>query len=135
VVGAYYPDEKGEGVTFSDVDKGAWYHDSVAVAVNKGIVSGISEMSFGAGMNITRQDMAVILYRIAAGRFTVKDTEKKFDDDSMISDYAKEAVYALRDAGIINGVSDSEFAPNKNATRAETAVMLYRFMNSFNGGV
>ena len=53
----------------------------------------------------------------------------------MVADYAKEAVYALRDAGIITGVSDTEFAPSKYATRAETAVLLYRFMKLLNGGV
>lgn len=135
VVSAYYPNETAENAGFDDVDAGAWYHDSVAVAVRKGIVSGISEMRFGTGMNITRQDMAVVLYRVAEGRFTVKDTENKFADDGSISDYAKEAVYALRDAGIISGVSATDFAPQKNATRAETAVMLYRFMNSYGGGV
>ena len=135
VVGAYYPDEESVNVDFGDVDTDAWYYDSIAIAVNQGIISGIGENSFGTGMNISRQDMAVILYRVAGGRFTVKNAEKKFADDGMISDYAKEAVYALRDAGIINGVSDSEFAPGKNATRAETAVMLHRFMNSYGGGV
>lgn len=135
VVSAYYPYDKANDVAFDDVNKGAWYYDSVAVAVNKGIVSGINEKNFGQGMNITRQDMAVILYRVAGGQFVVRDADNKFADDGMISDYAKEAVYALRDAGIINGVSASEFAPKKNATRAETAVMLYRFMNSFNGGI
>ena len=135
VVSAYYPGEKADNVNFDDVSEGAWYYNSVAVAVNKGIVSGVNEASFGSGMNITRQDMAVILYRVAGNRFTIKDADKKFADDEMISDYAKEAVYALRDAGIINGVSDTEFAPKKNATRAETAVMLYRFMNSYGGGV
>jgi len=135
VVGAYYSDEAAAEVTFSDVDANAWYYDSIGIAVGKGIISGIDEMNFGTGMNITRQDMAVILYRVAGGRFAAKDAEKKFADDGMISNYAKEAVYALRDAGIINGVSDTEFAPTKYATRAETAVMLCRFMNSYGGGV
>ena len=72
---------------------------------------------------------------IVLEKLTVKDTENKFADDGKIAPYAKEAVYALRDAGIINGVSDTEFAPKKNATRAEAAVMLYRFMNSYGGGV
>ena len=135
VVGAYYSDEAAAAVTFSDVNANAWYYDSIGIAVGKGIISGIDEMNFGTGMNITRQDMAVILYRVAGGRFAAKDAEKKFADDGMISNYAKEAVYALRDAGIINGVSDTEFAPTKYATRAETAVMLCRFMNSYGGGV
>ena len=135
VVGAYYPGEVATDVNFSDLSKDAWYYNSVAVATSKGVISGTSETSFGLGMNITRQDMAVILYRIAGGKFTVKDAEKSFADDGTISDYAKDAVYALRDAGIINGVSATEFAPKKNATRAEAAVMLYRFMNSYGGGI
>ena len=135
VVNAYYNNKEAGEVNFADVADDAWYYNSVGIAVNQGIISGIDENNFGSGMNITRQDMAVILYRVAGGKFTVKDTENKFADDGKISDYAKEAVYALRDSGIINGVSDSQFAPDKNATRAETAVMLYRFMNSFGGGV
>ena len=135
VVNAYYNNKEAGEVNFADVADDAWYYNSVGIAVNQGIISGIDENNFGSGMNITRQDMAVILYRVAGGKFTVKDTENKFTDDGKISDYAKEAVYALRDSGIINGVSDSQFAPDKNATRAETAVMLYRFMNSFGGGV
>ena len=135
VVSAYYADNEAGKIDFTDVADDAWYYDCVGIAVNQGIISGIDDNNFGSGMNITRQDMAVILHRVAGGKFTVKDSENKFDDDSEIADYAKEAVYALRDAGIINGVSDSEFAPDKNATRAETAVMLYRFMNLYGGGV
>lgn len=135
VVGAFYSGEAASEVTFNDVDANAWYYDSIGIAVGKGIISGIDEMNFGTGMNITRQDMAVILYRAAAGKLSRKNEENTFADDAMISDYAKEAVYVLRDAGIINGVSDTEFAPLKYATRAETAVMLYKFMKSLNGGV
>lgn len=135
VVGAFYADQAAAEVTFSDVDANAWYYDSIGIAVGKGIISGIDEMNFGTGMNIKRQDMAVILYRVADGKLSRKNEENTFADDAMISDYAKEAVYALRDAGIINGVSDTEFAPLKYATRAETAVMLYKFMKALNGGV
>ena len=92
VVGAYYPDEKAENVVFKDVDVNAWYYDSVAVAVSKGIVSGMDENSFGTGMNITRQDMAVILHRVADGKFAVKDAENQFADDIDIAKYAKDAV-------------------------------------------
>lgn len=134
-VGAFYPNEAAGKVDFGDVNVGEWYYDSIGIAAGKGIISGIGEMKFGIGMNITRQDMAVILYRIADGKFKRKSEENAFADDNMVADYAKEAVYALRDAGIITGVSDTEFAPSKYATRAETAVLLYRFMKLLNGGV
>ena len=132
VVAAYYKDAASEPLTFADVPEDAWYYESVAVAFGKGIIGGIDETAFGTGLNITRQDMAVILYRIAQESITVKNEDDKFDDDGMIADYARTAVYALRDAGVINGVTDTEFAPQKDATRAETAVMLYRFNELMN---
>ena len=95
----------------------------------------MDDNTFGVGRNITRQDIAVILYRIAEDSLDVKNEEFRFDDDVMIADYARTAVYALREAGVINGVTDMEFAPQKDATRAETAVVLYRFINLINGGI
>ena len=52
-----------------------------------------------------------------------------FLDDANISDYAKDAVYALREWGIISGSDTSAFNPQKNASRAETAKMLCEFIN------
>ena len=52
-----------------------------------------------------------------------------FDDGGLISDYAKDAVAYFAANGIVNGVSDGIFAPLDNATRAQTAVILYRVMN------
>jgi len=134
VVSAFYPDEESAQISFDDVSADAWYYDYVGIGVNKGIIKGISENLFGSGMNITRQDMAVILYNVGQSKITANDNVNMFADDEEISDYAKESVYALRDAGVINGVSETEFAPQNNATRAETAVMLYRFMKLLNGG-
>ena len=125
---AFLASAKTEEIKFSDVLSGAWYYDSVAKAYGAGIVHGESESIFGTGKNITRQDMAVMLYR-AAGyvKFNIPVPEEyvKFDDDAFVSDYAKDAVYALRAAGIINGVSESAFAPTENATRAQAAKMIY----------
>ena len=128
-VSAFYKDAEMEACSFSDVSENAWYYKNIAIAANQGIVSGMGQNSFGVGRNITRQDMAVILYRIAGDRLKKPESYNVFSDDGDIADYAKEAVYALRAAGVINGVSDSEFAPGKNATRAETAVMVYRFLS------
>ena len=134
VVSAFFTDKVADGVDFEDVAADAWYSKYIAVAVREGVVSGIGSNKFGIGNSITRQDMAVILHRIAPEKL-VYVGDGRFDDDESISEYAKEAVYALRAAGIINGISDTEFAPLKSATRAEAVVMLYGFLNYLNGGV
>ena len=115
---------------FSDVDKSAWYSHYVDTGLGTGIINGISESEFGVGKPITRQDMATILYRaIKYGEvslYSVTDTD--FTDKSDISGYALEAVEALASAKVINGMGDGSFMPNKTATRAEAAVMLYNLL-------
>ena len=134
VVAAFYGGSEPGECAFFDVSPDAWYYKSIAVAANCGIISGIGDNLFGVGKNITRQDMAVILSRIAGDRLEKPESYNSFSDDGDIAGYAKEAVYALRAAGVINGVSATEFAPLKNATRAETAVMIYRFLNLIGKG-
>lgn len=128
LVRAFIPDAEMSEINFEDTQKGAWYYESVAKAYGAGVVKGTSETMFGAGENITRQDMAVMLYRMGEYiklNIAVPDEYVKFADDTFISDYAKNAIYALRGAKIINGVSDSEFSPLESATRAQAAKMIY----------
>lgn len=125
---AFIPDVQAVEISFSDTKKSEWYYESVAKAYAAGIVKGESENLFGTGKNITRQDMAVMLCR--AGEYirlnlAMPENYAEFSDDEMISDYAKDAVYTLRGAEIINGISDKEFAPLENATRAQAAKMIY----------
>lgn len=116
--------ELSEGETgFSDVSSGAWYENYIKTAIDNGIVKGISEEEFGVGKNITRQDMAVIVARVK-NMGSVENAEL-FADDSDISDYAKEAVYAVKGAGIISGMGENRFAPKNNATRAQAAKIIY----------
>ena len=129
VVSAFYKNSEQGNINFSDVSETDWYFKNIAVASKCGIINGMSDSMFGIGQNITRQDMAVILYRIAGGKLKVPYDYNVFSDDGNIADYAKNAVYALRAVGVINGVTTNEFAPQKYATRAETAVMVHRFMS------
>ena len=78
---------------------------------------------FGIGDNVTRQDMAVIIFRAAQ----LKASEKTagFSDFEKISDYAKEAVSALYSAKVLSGTGNGNFEPVKFATRAEAAKMIY----------
>lgn len=119
-------DELDADATFSDVDPGAWYAPYVNTAASMGIVSGIDDNQFGIGREISRQQMAVMVYRAASGiEFAASREYAGFDDEAQIADYAKDAVRVLYCAGKINGVGDNLFAPEKSLTRAEAAKIIY----------
>lgn len=112
--------------SFTDVDASAWYAPYVSAAEKEGIISGVGEGLFGTGRTITRQEAAAILYRIATklGK-TFTPATLPFSDDSSIADFAKEAVYALKGAGVISGITAREFAPLANCSRAQSAQLIY----------
>ena len=126
VVGAFGLENNEAESEFSDVDKNHWAYRCVSSAKVAGIVNGISETEFGKGREITRQDMAVMVYNAAKYAGYEFDTAKSdFEDADLIKDYAKEAVFAMAGAGIINGFEDNTVRPEENATRAQAAKILY----------
>ena len=127
---SFVPDGKAKSITFSDVDMTKWYAEYIAKAYGAGILKGYDDNTFGVSGNITRQDIAVILYRTAKLRGIIEDSEAtvKFKDIDDISEYAKTAVAALADKGIITGRENGTFDPLSYATRAETAKMVYRML-------
>ena len=128
-VGAFNLKSDDLSCDFADVKEDNWFYKSVSTAVKENIISGISENEFGTGMNITRQDIATILYRIGEkNSYKFSSDDALFADDVDISDYAKQGVYALRTAGVISGLGDNNFGAKKNATRAEAAMMIYKMM-------
>lgn len=113
---------------FDDVDANSWYADYVLTAKAKGIVNGISDREFGIGTNITRQDMAALVARVLENMGVELDTKSAaFSDDKQISNYAYDAVYAMKNLGLINGY-DGAFSPGANLTRAEAAKVINAFM-------
>ena len=116
--------------TFADVDKSEWYADAVAWAAKFGVVSGISETEFAPNSSITREQMAVIIYRYAVlkGYNTeTKSTLSNFSDGGEISEYAVKAIEWANGEEIIMGVSDTSISPKSTATRAQVAAILMRF--------
>lgn len=112
--------------TFSDVPKDAYYTKFVMTACENGLVQGMGE-GFGVGTNITRQDAAVILSRVLAKYGAEQSGEAAdFADESMISDYAKEAVKTVRAAGIFGGDEHGNFNPKAHLSRAEACAILCR---------
>lgn len=115
---------------FADVSADAWYTPYVSAGVDAGLINGITDDTFGIGSEIKRQDMAVMIARILSNKnIVVTQTSEVFDDDSNISDYAKNAVYMVRDAGIINGYSNNQFSPATSLTRAEAATVIIKLLN------
>ncbi len=112
---------------FEDVEENAWYAPFVLTMQNKGYVNGMGNGIFGVGENVTRQDMAVMIYRTAHLE-NESGYELSFADSNEISQYAKAAVAELSKNNIINGYSDNTFKPFNSCTRAEAAVMIYRML-------
>ena len=111
---------------FTDINDDAWYAEAVKALYANKLISGISEVSFGVGGKITRQDAAVILYNAIKNKLAIGYSGKDFNDSASIADYAKTAVSAMSFAGIINGYDDNTFGSQKEITRREAAIVLYR---------
>ena len=112
---------------FSDVPAGAWYAPYVNWAAENGVVYGVSDTAFAPDAEISRQDMAAMLYRYA-GQFGIQlgtgNPAITFTDEADIADYALPAVEALQHAGVISGMPDGSFRPRDTATREQACVML-----------
>ena len=122
--------EAGSGsVSFDDVPADSWALPYICAAVECGIITGQSEARFGCGMEITREDAAVILYRAARLKGIAAGAEKEdFVDFDTVSDYAKEAVSRMSGAGVIHGMEDGSFRPGASANRAQAAKLIYELM-------
>jgi hypothetical protein len=121
---------------FTDVVEGRWYTNAVNWAATNGIVSGYGDGRFGPSDDITREQMAVILNNYA--RFMGIELQSirtgTFADDTAISSWAREAVNAMFEAGIISGVDDNRFDPQGGGTRAQVATLLRNFLETTQTG-
>ena len=119
---------------FGDVDSSRWSYAFIATANELGIVTG-DGTSFNPTGRMSRQDMAVVIYRTAQKLgLALSGEAEEFADSDAVSDYAKDAVAALTAAGIINGMGDGTFAPEFTVTRAQMAKVIYGLMNLVGGG-
>ena len=111
---------------FDDVQTGSWYAPYVNWAAASGIVSGTSATTFDPAAEISRQDMAVMLYNYAqqAGVQLKQTTVTPFTDEGSIAAYALPAVQALHSAGVISGMPDGSFQPQATTTREQACVVL-----------
>ena len=115
---------------FSDVADSAWYADAVNWAADKGIVEGYGNGKFGPEDNITREQMAAILYRYADYKgYDVRAAARldKFNDADQVSDWAEEAMSWAVAEDLMDGKGNNLLDPTGTATRAEVATILMRF--------
>jgi len=113
---------------FSDVPSGEWYAEAVRWAASEQIVTGYGGGLFGPDDSITREQLAVMLWRYA-GTPAATDKELHFNDVDEAGGYALDALRWAVGNGILTGHGDGRLAPAGLATRAEAAAMLMRYMN------
>ena len=118
----------GDG-SFSDVEAGTWYTDAVNWAAEKGIVKGYGDGTFGPEDDITREQMAVILYRYAQYKgyeVTATGDLSTFNDGAQTSDWAVEAMKWAVGSSLLQGYAGN-LNPTGTATRAEVAQIFMNF--------
>ena len=118
-------------IAFEDVKEGGWDYSYVKAAFSAGIINGVNDIYFGGNEKISRQDMAVIISRALsyAGRGVNGVSNEKFVDDTYIASYSRDAVYALRQAGVMQGDDLGRFNPLNPANRAEAAKVICSVLN------
>ena len=120
------PTVKAEG-TFADVAANAWYADAVNWAAEKGYVSGVGDGKFAPDASITREQMALILYRYAGSPDASGMVLREFADGESVSAYAVDAIRWAVHEGLISGMENNTLAPQGTATRAQVAQILMNF--------
>jgi hypothetical protein len=111
---------------FTDVPENQWYAKAVIWAAQAGVVEGYGDGTFGPNDKISRQDLAVMLWRYA-GEPTATKTSLDFTDAAQASDYATAALLWASETGIVQG-DNGKLSPKGSATRAEAATMVMRYL-------
>lgn len=106
--------------TYTDVPANAWYAPVVSSARSAGYISGYPDGSIHPEMNISREEVALIISRIQS--LNAASTAPAFSDSAAISDWSKQAVASVFQAKIMSGYPDGSFKPQASITRAESLV-------------
>lgn len=125
------PDVAGLTTGFADVEKDSYYEDAVIWASNMGVVNGVSATAFAPMKDLSREEMATMLYRYA--KFCGEDMSARGDlsaysDAGDVSGWAVEAMVWATGEAILNGFHDGTVQPQGNATRAQLAAVLCRYL-------
>ena len=122
---------------FGDVAANRYYSGAIEWAAEKEIVNGVGGGLFAPYRSITRQDLAVMLYRFvnAMGCELSAGESRTYTDEAAISAYAADAVRFVTSTGLFAGYQDGSFRPKATATRAQTAVIVMRLAQLLDGQI
>jgi len=109
---------------FKDVKESDWFYDTVEYVNKNGIINGMTEDTFSPSTQLTRAMLVTILYRVEGSPRISSDS--KFDDVKDSDWYGAPIIWAAENE-IVNGVSETEFAPNNAITREQIAAIIYRY--------
>lgn len=109
--------------TFSDVKSDDWYYEAVKYGYENGLMQG-TEKGFEPNGKMTRAMLVTVLYRLEKSELT--DGENPFTDVEDGTWYTNAVIWA-KENGIVNGITETEFAPNDNITREQTVTIFYRY--------
>ncbi|MBU8906041.1 S-layer homology domain-containing protein [Desertibacillus haloalkaliphilus] len=116
----------GEPV-FDDVE-GGWYYGVIAALKEEGIIKGYEDNTFKPNQEITRAEIAKMIVSAYNHLEKNPDADLPFTDVTD-GDWFKEYIAAINESEITKGISDTEFAPRENTSRAEASTFIYRSMN------
>lgn len=134
LIGALNVPASNRGSAFGDVPDGAYYTPYVMAAYEMELVTGTGDGNFNVGLNISREDVAVLIDRVLTKyNISAENTESAFNDNDQIADYAKEAVERVASAGIFTGDDSGRFNPKAGLSRAEACVVLSRLADMVEG--
>lgn len=128
-------DDEANTTEFKDVPQNNWARSYILWGRKNNVVSGYEDNTFRPNQTISRQEMATLLYRYIVNyrHQTVLSiqAEMTFQDENRIDGWAKDAVKAMQRSAIINGKGNDTFDPLSGATRAETTVMIGRYLTYY----
>ena len=112
---------------FTDVAEGTWYADAITWAYNAEVVKGMSETVFAPNANVTREQIATVLFRFSGAEAVEENALDNFSDADQVNSYAVEAMNWAVATGLIHGMGDGILNSQGNATRAQVALVLMRY--------
>lgn len=134
VLWRYEGSPKQRPSTFSDVRRGQWYSEAVSWAAKNGIVTGVGDNKFEPDTQITREQIATILYRYAQKKradTAARGSLSAFPDNGKVNSWAKTALQWCVGEGLIGGTNENGrvyLDPQGTATRAQVATILMRYI-------
>ncbi|CAN7377775.1 S-layer homology domain-containing protein [Paenibacillus sp. LjRoot56] len=123
--------DKGDSMTFRDVEPSAWYSRTLLTAVSFGLIKGYDGGVFRPDSFVSREEIAIMLDRALHLTGYQYDSPANFAellDMDQLNDWSKDAIYKMLGLGIITGDQSNMIQPSQSATRAEAAVMLKRML-------